>query len=97
MDKLRFYELQKLTTQTLKDYKEFHGAAPGNVSKMLVSAILEEQKELIDTLEIWIDKGLSMTNGELIMANVNLGAVVEFWLRLFFCLHYNDLNKIVEP
>ncbi len=48
--------------------------------------MLEWQSELTITLKIWIDKGLTMSTGELILARANLGAVVESWLKFF----YND-------
>lgn len=47
-----------------------------------------------------------MTDGELILARANLGAVVESWLRFFYCVFYNDYldqpkkskyGKILEP
>ena len=46
-----------------------------------------------------------MTEGELILARTNLGALVESWLKLFYCVFYEDYlrnplkykNKVVEP
>lgn len=34
-----------------------------------------------------------MTYGELILARANLGAVVEFWLKFFFTVYYDDYVK----
>ena len=31
-----------------------------------------------------------MTDGELILARTNLGALVESWLKLFYCVFYED-------
>ena len=49
--------------------------------------------ELTDTLKIWIDKGSTMTEGELILARTNMGALVESWLKFFYCVYYEDYMK----
>lgn len=71
-------------------WKNVHGIAPDNAAKKLDIAMLDWQSELTKTLKIWIDKGLDMTVGELILARANLGAVVESWLRFFYCVFYDD-------
>ena len=61
--------------------------------------------ELTDTLKIWIDKGILMTDGELILARTNMGALVESWLKFFYCVFYEDYvknpqmakGKMIEP
>ena len=67
--------------------------------------MLDWMSSLTDALQIWIDKGCSMTDGELILARTNLGALVESWLKLFYCVFYEDYlrnplkkdNKMVAP
>lgn len=54
------------------------------------NAMLDWLADLTDTLEIWIEKGLYMTRGELILARVHMGMIVEFWLRFFYCAYYED-------
>ena len=87
-------------------WKNVHGIAPDNAAKKLDIAMLDWQSELTKTLKIWIDKGLDMTVGELILARANLGAVVESWLRFFYCVFYDDYTnqpmnnkkgKVLEP
>lgn len=87
-------------------WKNVHGIAPDNAAKKLDIAMLDWQSELTKTLKIWIDKGLDMTVGELILARANLGAVVESWLRFFYCVFYDDYinqpmvnkkGKVLEP
>ena len=87
-------------------WKNVRGIAPDNAAKKLDIAMLDWQSELIKTLKIWIDKGLDMTVGELILARANLGAVVESWLRFFYCVFYDDYinqpmvnkkGKVLEP
>ena len=61
--------------------------------------------ELTDTLSIWLDKGIGLTDGELILARTNMGALVESWLKLFYCAFYEDYlqnpkvdrGRIIEP
>ena len=31
-----------------------------------------------------------MTKGELVLARVNIGAIVESWLKFFYCIYYHD-------
>lgn len=87
-------------------WKNVRGIAPDNAAKKLDIAMLDWQSELTKTLKIWIDKGLDMTVGELILARANLGAVVESWLRFFYCVFYDDYinqpmvnkkGKVLEP
>lgn len=87
-------------------WKDVHGIAPDNAAKKLDVAMLDWQSELTKTLRIWVEKGLDMTVGELILARANLGAVVESWLRFFYCVFYDDYinqpmvnkkGKVLEP
>lgn len=71
-------------------WKEARGIASDSAADKLDDAMLEWQSELTKTLKIWIDKGLEMTTGELILACANLGAVVESWLKFFYCVYYED-------
>ena len=98
-----------LTIQTYNTaliWKDVHGIAPDNAAKKLDIAMLDWQSELTKTLKIWVDKGLDMTVGELILARANLGAVVESWLRFFYCVFNDDYinqpmknkkGQILEP
>ena len=94
------------TNNTALIWKDVHGIAPDNAAKKLDIAMLDWQSELTKTLKIWIDKGLDMTVGELILARANSGAVVESWLRFFYCVFYDDYinqpmknkkGQILEP
>lgn len=87
-------------------WKEARGIAPNSVANKLDNAMLEWQSELTKTLKIWIDKGLIMSTGELILARANLGAVVESWLKFFYSVYYDDYcknpitnkkGKMIEP
>lgn len=86
-------------------WKESRGVAPDSVADKMDDAMLSWMSELTDTLKIWIDKSVSMTDGELILARTNMGALVESWLKFFYCVFYEDYiqnpkmikGKMVEP
>ena len=93
------------TNNTMLLWKDVYGIASDASATKLYKSMLEWQKELTNTLEIWISKGIDMSVGELILARANLGAVVEAWLKFFYCVYYDDYcknpitykNKMVEP
>lgn len=101
------YEVLKIqATNTALIWKDIHGIATAETAQKLDIAMLDWMSSLTDALQIWIDKGCSMTEGELILARTNLGALVESWLKLFYCVFYDDYlrnpkkdNKgvIIEP
>ncbi|SHO43658.1 hypothetical protein [Anaerocolumna xylanovorans] len=102
----RYNVLVILTNNAALIWKEARGIAPDSSADKLDDAMLEWQSELTKTLKIWIDKGLAMTAGELILARANLGAVVESWLKFFYCVYYEDYckspitnnkGKMIEP
>lgn len=104
--KLTKYDLLKIkTNNTMLLWKDSYGIAPNEVYFKLDKAMLNWHMELTNTLEIWINKGLNMTDGELILACANLGAIVESWLKFFYSVYYEDYcknpiirkDKLVEP
>lgn len=93
MKRSKFDVLKIKTNNVALLWKDVHGIAPEDAALKLDDAMLDWQSELTKTLKIWIDKGLSMTEGELILARANLGAVVESWLKFFYCVYYDDYCK----
>ncbi|MDO4557124.1 MAG: hypothetical protein Q4B70_18595 [Lachnospiraceae bacterium] len=101
------FDIIKIHTKNVSlIWKNVRGIAPDVTSLKTEAAMLDWLYELTEALQIWIDKGLHMTDGELILARINLGAVVESWLRLFYCTYYdeyilnprkNKKGKIIEP
>lgn len=100
------YDLLRIKTKnTALLWKNVHGIATEATAQKLDIAMLDWMSSLTDALQIWIDKGCSMTDGELILARTNLGALVESWLKLFYCVFYEDYlrnplkkdNKMVAP
>lgn len=89
----RFETLLTLTNNMALLWQNAHGIASQTTANKMDNAMLTWQYELTKCLEIWITKGLKMTYGELILARANLGAVVEFWLKFFFTVYYDDYIK----
>ena len=82
--------LKNYTKNTALLWKQSRGIATDDVADKMDAAMLDWMVELTDCLGIWIEKGLQMTDGELILADTNIGALVESWLKFFYCVHYQD-------
>lgn len=102
----------KNSKEVLKFWKDdSRGWAPPNASSKLEEARIDWLIDLTNCLNIWSEKwcenGCRLNDGELILAYANLGALVEGWLKLFYCVYYNDYlakpktntrtGDIVEP
>jgi hypothetical protein len=95
-----------LTNNAALIWKVARGIALDWAADKLDDDMLEWQSELTKILKIWIYKGLAMTTCELILERANLGAVVESWLKFFYCVYYDDYcknpitnnkGKMIEP
>lgn len=100
------YEIVKKHTNDMSIlWKECRGIAPDSVADKMDDAMLRWMVELTETLSIWIERGNCLTDGELILARTNMGALVESWLKFFYCAFYEDYmknpkierGKIIEP
>ena len=100
------YDKLKIHTKNISlIWKQARGIAPDSTADKMDEAMLHWMAELTDTLSIWIEKGSDMTDGELILARTNMGALAESWLKFFYCVYYDDYiknpkvvrNKVVEP
>lgn len=81
MERKNKYDILKRETGNMAVlWKNSRGIAPDTVADKLDDAMLSWMVELTDTLKIWIDKGIFMTDGELILARTNMGALVEIFL-----------------
>ena len=72
-----------------------HGWAPEDAANLLSKSGLDWQVSLSETLHLWIDR-YPMTDGELILAWANLGALLEGTLKLFFSIYYSDFQTDIE-
>jgi len=64
--------------------------APDETAKKAETARLDWLIDLTNSLSIWEDIGLNMTQGDIVLAYANLGALIEGWLKLFYCVHLSD-------
>ncbi len=79
--------IQKLTTGMMEFWKSAHGWAPIDAAGLLNKSMLEWQASLSASLSRW---AFSSSDGDLILAWANLGALVEGQLKLFLSVWYND-------
>lgn len=95
-----------LTKNKLNAWKSHHGYAPTEASIKLDKMMFDWIISLTDSLKIWIEKGVLMTDGELILACANLGSLVEsmmkFVLSVYILDYYKDPikdneGKVVQP
>lgn len=93
MDDGSLEQIRSKTKTTIQSWSETCGLAPEGVTDKFDAAMLNWMNDLTDSLDIWIAKSLDMTDGELILAWTNLGALVECWLRFFYCAYYEDYMK----
>jgi hypothetical protein len=64
------------------------------ISEMFEQRSMDRLVSMAQSLRHWGDRlEVNATEGELILAWVNLGALVEGALKLFFCVYYNDWNN----
>jgi hypothetical protein len=99
--------IYKTTIRVFNEWKEPYGWSPNSAAEKLCAAMKHWIVQLTDCLHIWELKGLEMSDGELILARVNLGSLVECWLKFFYCIYCEDYyrdsrninqnNKVKEP
>jgi len=74
-------------------WKNSAGWAPVDAASLLNKSMLEWQSSLADLLPGW---NRPLTDGELILAWANVGAIVEGQLKLFLSVYYEDYAADVE-
>jgi hypothetical protein len=78
-------------------WKAAHGWAPIEAAGLLSKARLDWQVSLSSSLRLWLrDPPNALSDGELILAWTNLGALIEGTLKLFLSVYYNDFQADVE-
>lgn len=85
-----YSELCKITNNTMLIWKESRNIASAEISDKLDRAMSDWVIELTSTLNIWLSKGSNLTTGELILARVNMGSLVESWMKFFYCVYLDD-------
>lgn len=79
--------IETLTTRMMHFWKSAHGWAPIEAAGLLNSSMLEWQASLSTSLRRWVS---ASSDGDLILAWANLGALVEGQLKLFLSVYYKD-------
>lgn len=79
--------IETLTTRMMHFWKSTLGWAPVEAAGLLSRSKLEWQASLSSSLRRWVS---ASSDGDLILAWVNLGALVEGQLKLFLSVYYND-------
>lgn len=84
-------ETVRRTTHLIQDmmgfWKEAHGWAPIEAAELLNKSMLEWQGSLAEQLSAWCG---TLTDGQLILAWANLGALVEGQMKLLLSVYYQD-------
>lgn len=76
-----------LTMRMMDFWKDARGWAPVEAADLMNRSMLEWQASLATSLHRWIS---AETQGDLILAWANLGALAEGQLKLFLSVHYLD-------
>lgn len=74
-------------TRSIMDFWADGGWAQSEAANLLDRSMLHWQSSLAESLSHWLD---SESDGDLILAWANLGALVEGQLKLFLCVYYHD-------
>ena len=102
-------KIVSITEQKLTIWNDVFGYAPISAAIKLDKAMFSWMKSLTYTLRMWLQQAtlgdLDMSEGELILAYANLGALVESWLKFFLSVYYLDYRqnpcikrgKTIEP
>jgi len=85
--------IETLTERMMLFWKKAHGWAPASSAALLSKSMLEWQRSLAGCLKRWLN---AKTDGELILAWANLGALVEGQLKLFLSVYYADYSVDAE-
>ena len=80
-------------TGDIMDFWEDGGWAPNDAAALLDKSMLRWQASLATSLHRWVN---ASSEGDLILAWANLGALVEGQLKLFLCVYYTDFQSDVD-
>lgn len=89
--------IEKLNCGLRNFWSNCDGWAPIEAAELITKSRLDWQLSLSGTLRLWVKTSPEeLTEGELILAWVNLGSLVEGTLKLFLSVHYNDYKEDFE-
>lgn len=85
--------IEKLTRGMMSFWKDAHGWAPVDTAGLLSKSMLDEQASLAGSLAQWVQ---ASSSGDLILAWVNLGVLVEGLLKLLLSVHLDYYKSQVS-
>ena len=89
--------IESLNREIARFWRAAHGWAPIEAAGLLSKARLDWQVSLSSSLRHWLRKPPdTLSDGDLILAWANLGALIEGTLKLFLSVYYNDFRADVE-
>jgi hypothetical protein len=89
--------IETLNRELARFWKAAHGWAPIEAAGLLSKARLDWQVSLSSSPRNWLrDPPATLSDGDLILAWTNLGALIEGTLKLFLSIYYNDFRADVE-
>jgi hypothetical protein len=89
--------IESLNLKLAGFWKDAHGWAPIEAAGLLNKARLDWQVSLSSSLRNWLrDPPGVLSDGDLILAWTNLGALIEGTLKLFLSVYYIDFQADVE-
>ena len=83
----------EILTRSIMDFWAGGGWAQGDAAALLDKSMLHWQASLAMSLSRWLN---ATSDGDLILAWTNLGALVEGQLKLFLCVYYHDYASDLE-
>jgi hypothetical protein len=90
-------QIESLNRRLAGFWKEAHGWAPVEAAGLLSKARLDWQVSLSSSLRVWLrEPPNTLSDGDLILAWTNLGALIEGTLKLFVSVYYNDFQADVD-
>lgn len=87
------------TNERLRSFwSSSHGWAPPSAAKLLAQSRLDRQVALSHTLSLWVKKqAVPHRDGRLILAWINLGALMEGSFKTFLSVFLEDYRKSKNP
>src|SRR5690606_23061743 len=77
-------------TRCIMDFWSDGGWAQGKAAALLNRSMLHWQVSLAESLSRWVN---TSSDGDLILAWANLGALVEGQMKLFLCVYYHNYEN----
>ena len=85
-----YQKIVKKTSEIVSKWKDFIKQEEFQKSYKI---ILNWQVELTNSLQHWVSLGNGISIGDLILARINIGMLIETWLKIFFTVYSEDYRN----